>query len=239
MKKNKAIAILGGMGSEASVYMYKTLIDLSISKFGAKNNDQFPEIILHSIPVPDFISSDKDQQKALAMLRKKVKDLNKLDISNLAIACNTAHILLSALQKISRVSFVSMIDEVAAQVKSDGLRKIGVLGTPSTLGSGLYQQVLEIKDIKCLLPTKTQTKTLERIIRNVIAGKLLKSDTKKLRRIANSLTKKGAEGIILGCTELPLVFPKKYDVSVYNSVEILALALLRKYYKQNTIGANL
>lgn len=80
-----------------------------------------------------------------------------------------------------------------------------------------------------------QIKTLEQIIRNVLAGKLVKQDAGKLIEIADALKRRGAEGIILGCTELPLIFPKSYQLPVYNSVEILAMALLQKHYKQNTI----
>lgn len=66
----------------------------------------------------------------------------------------------------------------------------------------------------------------------MLGGKLLKGDTVQLEKIANDLTSRGAEAIILGCTELPLVFPKKYSLPVYkNSVEILAMALLRRYYE--------
>lgn len=238
MKNRKAIAVLGGMGPEASSYMYNSLINLAVSDFGAKNNDQFPEIILHSIPVPDFISSDKDKEKALVMLKKRVRELNKLDISCISIACNTAHILLPDLQKISRVPFISMIDEVLNKVITQKHKKIGIMGTPSTLKYKLYQKPLEKAGIKVLIPTGDQIKTLESVIRNVIAGKLLKSDTQKLQKIADFLKAQGAEAIILGCTELPLVFPKKYSLPILNSTLLLSEALLRNYYKDNTIGAN-
>lgn len=71
---------------------------------------------------------------------------------------------------------------------------------------------------------------MEAIIRKVIAGKVQKSDKLKLVEIANSLKEKGAEGIILGCTELPLIFPKRFDIPVFDSLEILARALLQKHY---------
>lgn len=83
MKKQimrKTIGLLGGMGPEASGYMYKKLIEMSVSDFGAKNNDQFPEIILCSVPVPDFISDYKNKQKALNMLKESVLDLNKCHV---------------------------------------------------------------------------------------------------------------------------------------------------------------
>ena len=234
----KAIAILGGMGPEASSYMYNSLINLAVSDFGAKNNDQFPEIILHSIPVPDFISSDKDQEKSLGMLKKRVQELNKLEISCLAIACNTAHILLPDLQKISEVPFVSMVDEVLKKVITQKHKTIGILGTPSTLKYKLYQTPLEESGIRVVVPSEAQIKTLESMIRNVIAGKLLKSDTQKLLKVADSLKDQGAEAIILGCTELPLVFPKKYYLPIFNSTLVLAEALLKKYYHPMKTGGN-
>lgn len=235
---NKSIAILGGMGPEASYYMYNSLINLAVSKFGAKNNDDFPEIILYSIPVPDFISSDKDRKKALEMLKKRVKQVNKLDISCLAIACNTAHVLLPDLRKVSKVPFVSMIEEVAKKIISQKYKTIGIMGTPSTLKYKLYQKPLLEAEVKVIILTETQIKILESVIRNVIAGKILKFDSQKLIKIANSLKKQGAEGIILGCTELPLVFPQKYSLPIFNSTLVLAEALLKKYYHPIKTGGN-
>lgn len=227
----KAIGILGGMGPEASNYLYKTLINLSIKYFNAKNNDDFPEVIIHSIPVPDFISSNKKRGEALQMLLERVKQLNKLNISCLSIACNTAHVFLSDLQKNSHAPFVSMIDEVVQAVKDNNYKVVGLLGTPSTIRYQLYQKAFEANKISTIIPNNMQIETLERVIRNVLAGKLLKQDTQMLTKIADTLKEKGVEGIILGCTELPLVFPLTYSLPIYNSVEILALALLRRYYK--------
>lgn len=231
MGKRQSIAILGGMGPEASGYLYKLLIDLAIKEFGAINNDEFPEIHLYSVPVPDFILNNKARQKALEMLKQRVKLVNKSNVSYLSIACNTAHFLLPELQKVSKVPFISMIDETAIQVYKDGRTKIGLMGTPSTIKYGLYQTALSEYGISVFVPSEQQIITLEKIIRNILRGKILVGDKNKIVSIANSLMKKGAEGIILGCTELPLVFPKGYSLPVYNSVEILATALLRRYYK--------
>jgi len=219
------------MGPEASAYMYRRMIELSAKYFGAKNNDEFPEIILQSIPVPDFISSTKEKQKALKMLQDRVVQLNKLDISCLSIACNTAHLLLPDLQNVSNIPFISMIDGVVGAVCKEKRKKVGLIGTPMTTKTKLYENALAKYDIETIVPTEEQLQIQEIIIRNVIAGKLLNSDTKKLQDIADSLRKKGAEGIILGCTEIPLVFPEKYPMPVYNSVDILSLALLQKYYQ--------
>lgn len=238
MKKNKALFIIGGMGPEASGYLYKLLIDLAIKEFEAKNNDDFPEIILQSVPVPDFISNDKSRDEALKMLEKRVKKANKLDISCIAIACNTAHILLPQLQAGSKAPFISMIDETVKQISRNNIKKVGLMGTPSTIKYGLYQAALGKNGISMILPSQRQIKILEKVIRNILKGRILTKDNGDLKEIADALKSQRVQGIILGCTELPLVFPAKYCLPVYNCVEILARALLQKYYKQNTMKEN-
>lgn len=229
--KKQIIGILGGMGPGASNYLYKTLIDFSIKYFGAKNNDDFPDILLDSVPVPDFISSSSKKRAALNMLKNRVKVLNIFKPSCLVIACNTAHIFLNDLQEISKTPFVSMVNEVVKNIHEDGINKVGLLATPSTIKDTLYQKALQEKGISAIIPSKKEQALLEKIIRNILKGRGAGMDQKKLILIANSLKQRGAGGIILGCTELPLIFPKKYSLPIYNSVEILAMALLRNYYK--------
>lgn len=227
------IVILGGMGPEASAYLYDLLIKQSIELFGAKNNEDFPEIILHSIPVPDFISSDRREQEALEMLQHRVKMLNKLNPLCMAIACNTAHVLLDDLLQVSKSPFVSMVDETIRTIKQTEVNSIGLLGTPSTIRSNIYQDAFERVGIKTVTLKEDKLTMLEKIIRNVISGDTHKKDKSILRRLSDLLISGGAQAIVLGCTELPLVFPKDYRKKVFNSVEILSIALLKKYYSQN------
>ncbi len=237
MNKRSAIYILDGMGPQAGGYLYNMLINKATGEYGARNNDDFPEIILHLVPVPDFISDDRSRDEALEMLKKRVEEAKKLNISCLSIACNTAHIFLDQLQEVSKSPFISIVSEVVSSVTQSKVKKVGIIGTPSALRYKIYQTALKERGIESVIPIKSQISILEKIIRNVLKGKNNKGDQKQLISIANSLKKQGAQAIILGCTELPLVFPSNYHLPVYNSVEILAYALLRKYYGGNTIRA--
>lgn len=183
--------------------------------------------------MPDFIADNKKRKQVLEMLKQRVRLLNNNNIVCISIACNTAHILLPELQKITKAPFVSMIDEVAGKVYRDGKEKVGILGTPATIRYRLYQKSLNKYGISVEIPSDKQIRMFERIIRNVLKGKILESDANCLVKIADSLKAKGAEGIILGCTELPLVFPIEYSLPVYNSVKILAMALLKRYYRSS------
>ena len=230
--RNKgAIAILGGMGPEASAKMLEVMVSMAAEKFGAKDCRDFPEIIVDSVPVPDFISSKKNLPLARKMLIGRVKKLNSFNVAGFAIACNTAHILVGDLQRVAGAPFISMIDSVSDEVVASGITKVGLLATPSTINSGLYQEGLSKNGINLILPTKAQMSCVEGVIRRVISKKNSGKDVKKLEKIAKSFEQKGARGIILGCTELPLVFPKDFSLPVFDSIEILSMELLAKYYK--------
>lgn len=229
--RNKgAIAILGGMGPQASAKMLEVMVSMASRRFGAKMDEDFPEIIVDSLPVPDIISNKEISGGAREMLVDRVEKLNNFGVFRFVIACNTAHIIIDDLQKVAGAPFISMIDEVCREVKRFQIKKIGLLATPATIDAGLYQKFLGRLNIDVVLPNGEEIETLEIIIRRIVAGQNSKFDIEELQRIGKSLKAKGAQGIILGCTELPLVFPKDFQLPVFDSIEILSGELLFRFY---------
>ncbi|MDP2632805.1 MAG: amino acid racemase, partial [Candidatus Curtissbacteria bacterium] len=193
----------------------------------------FPEIIVDSIPIADFISDKTNLDSALRILKTRVEKLENLNPSCFSLACNTAHLLFGDLQMVTSVPFISIIEEVASEINREGLKTVGLLGTPVTIKSRLFEEALNKRKIRLIVPTVEQQKMLEGIIRGVIAQKVGQQDKLNLLAMADSLKLRGAKGIILGCTELPLVFPKKdFSVPVFDSLEVLARALLKKSFKE-------
>ncbi|MDO8570343.1 MAG: aspartate/glutamate racemase family protein [Candidatus Daviesbacteria bacterium] len=139
-KNNKIIGILGGMGPQASAHLVKLLVDKSAKEFKAKNCEDFPEIILDSMPHPDFIASRQNSKIVVEMLKERIKNMEKMNVSVFALACNTAHIMLNLLKVASKTPFISMIDEVVKQVEGMEIKKIGLLASPTTFKSGLFQK---------------------------------------------------------------------------------------------------
>ena len=82
------------------------------------------------------------------MLKRRAIQLHSFDILCLVIACNTAHILIEELQSVSKIPFISMINEVAKQVNRDRINKVGLMATPSTIKYALYQKALKIKVVQ-------------------------------------------------------------------------------------------
>lgn len=219
------------MGPFASAYFYKLLLKKSSDNYGAKKNKDFPEILIDSIPVPDFISDTNKLIEAKDILISRVKKMNSYGVGNIGMVCNTAHILYKDLSKISKVKFYSMIDLVADQVSRQKFEKVCVLATPTTVNFDLYGKVLSKKGIKVFYPEKGIQELHEAIIRNMVSGKKSLRDIKKLETTTKEFVlKHNCDGIILGCTELPLVFPKNNFTNVIDCMDVLADKLLERYY---------
>jgi len=234
MRNIRKIGIIGGVGPQATYYIYKKIIALSQKKYGAKNNEDYPEIIIHSLPIPDFISNEEKITKSLEMLKSSVKLLTKNKASVLAIASNTIHILFEELRKVTNVKFISIIKLVAEKCSRKNCNKVALLGSPILIKSGIYEKELIKYGIKTLLPNEKEMIVLDYIIRGVIAGKINRKITEKYLRLINRLYNKGADAFILGCTELPLAI--NYEIlgelknKILNSSEILAEGLVDYYY---------
>jgi len=236
-KVKPTICILGGMGPQASARLLSVVVQMAACDFGTEN-DTFPEIVVDSIPVPDFISNTRNKAKALKMLRERIKIMNLFNPTCFAVACNTAHIMLDDLQVFAKSPFISLIDEVSRQVKKARIKKVGLLATPMTLRSELYQVALKKLGIRVVIPNTDELIELESVIRRVIAGTDTFRDAQILESITRSLNMLGARGIILGCTELPLIFPKDFSLPVFDSIDILARALLATSYQERRKGGS-
>jgi aspartate racemase len=231
---NKKVGIIGGVGPQATQFIYGKIIEFAQSKYGAKNNNDYPQILIESVPVPDFISDTSQIETAKTMLIKSVQSLTNAGATRLCIGSNTVHILLDELQKSTEVKFISMIELVAKKCVGHGFKKVGLLGTPVLIKSGLYDQELKKNGIELVLPTENEIEVADSIIRDVLAGN--KSFDKKTEYIGalNDLFSRGAEAIILGCTELPLAI--NYEAlgnRTISSDEVLAEGIVDYYYDKD------
>jgi aspartate racemase len=233
--KQHMIGIIGGMGPQASAELYRLLIEGAKQCYGARNNDDFPEILIDSVPVPDFLSDTREMEKAAVMLEDRVRRLTLYGVSVISMACNTACLLSDRVRKQTSVPFISIVDEVAYEVSKRHSR-ILLLASPTALRLGIYQIALSRYGLSYVVPPIKYYRELEYIIRGVIKeGDRSFLMEKIVRLTENILTNEYVEGIVLGCTELPLVFPVSYPIPVYNSLSILAESLLKRYYKEEAV----
>lgn len=228
----KKIGLLGGVGPQATAFIYQQVIVSAQSHHGAKNNNDYPDIVIASVPVPDFISSKEHLEEAKEMLFAAAQGLERAGCEALCIGSNTVHILLADLEARVHIPFISMVELVAQRCKSLGYSRVALLGTPVLLGSRLYDEALSRKGIELVKPDNEQMEICDTVIRDVIAGQKI-SVRDAYVEVLSSMFDKRADGIILGCTELPLALD--YEVlgkRILSSDEILADGITAFCYGQ-------
>lgn len=220
--KPKKIGILGGMGPEATADLYKKIIQIFQEKYGAKYDEDFPEIFIYNLPLPDVVENPYQDKKIKEFLIRGVKKLESNGVDFIAIPCNTVNYYLPEMRNAVSIPVISILEETAKEVRTLNLSKVGLLATEMTINKNIYGSVLN--DIKVVNPTKKQQKKITSIILNVLSGKKNKEDRLILKTIIEELKSNGAEKIILGCTELPLLIKKRKDT--LDTLEILARAVV-------------
>lgn len=233
--KHKIIGILGGMGPQASGELYKLLIEKSIKEYGVILNEEFPEILIDSIPVPDFINNTKNLYKARKLLLDRTKKLNDFGVNQICLACNTAHLLQKDIKSVSKAPLISIIEEMKKYLLLKKYKKVGLLATLTTYKLGLYDSVLDSRATISEPPQKTKV-ILDQLIYQVISGKVTNKTKKEARKkILEFIEEEDLDAVILGCTELPILFANNLPIPTINSLDILASTLLENYYKQKQI----
>lgn len=223
-----AIGILGGMGPQASARLYELLIEGTKAYTPAAIDSDYPEIVLLNVPVPNFISNKKQMDKAKKMLIERTILLEQAGCIVNGIACNTVYILLADLQAVTKVPFLSIPRLVAERVEAAGFERVGLLATPSTLDSNLYDKAL--RETVLVRPEAKTAEKIEALIYKQLQNRISVNDRKSLRKLVRGFKKaEKLDVVILGCTELPLIYGKA-DKRVIDTLQLLADGLLETYF---------
>lgn len=222
--KTKKIGIIDGMGAFAGARFFQ----MTLEKI-AKEKLVIPEIILNAVSIEDFIADQTKVKAAKKTISQRIKFFNQQNTSMIVMACNTAHIMHEELLNMAHCPFPSIIDLVVEEVGIEGAKRVGILASPTTLRTKLYENKLNEVDLSPIIPDKKFQILLEKIIRGVIDNRLSKLDINSLNSSTkNFIRNNQLDGIILGCTELPLAFEKSKfkGVKIFDSLEILADAVV-------------
>ena len=224
-KNQKLLGILGGLGPMASVYFCEMLISHTKAD---RECDHINFLLSSRADTPDRSSyilglSDDDPTPAMT---EEARRLEAAGAELIAIPCNTAHYFYDRICEAVNTPILNIITETARFCRASGVRKIGVLATEGTAAAGAYQKFLDGFSIEVLPLTKSEQDTVSDIIFNKIKRGLA-PDVNALMSVAEALRSRGAELIVLGCTELSLV-KKQNSLPEYiiDSLELLALSAI-------------
>ena len=200
------LGILGGVGPLATVYFADLIVKMTPA---ACDQDHIRTIVSNDPKIPDRTDYILDRQKPnpLPIMVRDAQMLASLGCDYIAIPCNTAHFFFEEIQKSVPVQVLNIIEETLlyARRRLPDLKKVGILATSGTLASGVYPHFAAPLGIECVLPDKADIDTLMHIIYNEVkAGK--PADCAALYRIIDAMKQKGCDAVILGCTELSVIY---------------------------------
>ena len=225
----KIIGILGGMGPEATIDLFYKIIKFTPAE---KDQDHLRIIIDNNPKIPDRTAAILGKgEDPLPALQETAKNLEKAGADFIIIPCNTAHYFLPLIQESVKIPVLNMIEETAKETrkKISPIQKVGLLASIGTYKTEIYHQQFKKFNIEVISPEEKDKEEVMKAIYAVKAGNLSEGIKKNILKIAQKLIDKGAEAIIAGCTEIPLIL-KEGDVSVplIDPTQVLAKIAIRK-----------
>ena len=218
----KKVGIIGGIGPASTLDYYSGIID----GYRAKTNDgNYPEIVINSINMTEMLLyvSSEEWDSLVDMLLKAIKNLADAGAEFAAIASNTPHIVFDRVKEKSVLPLMSIVEATCNHVRQQGCRRVVVIGTRFTMSSGLYSEAFKKYGITAIVPSDDEQIAIHNIIFPKLEdGVVLPEDKETMLSIVNGLlARNNADGLILGCTELPLMIKDDdLDTFVFNTTRI-------------------
>ncbi len=227
--KERVIGVLGGMGPEATLAFYSWILQLT----PAERDQEHLRVLIDSNPkIPDRTAALlHGGPSPVPALREGIAALRRAGADFVVIPCVSAHAFLDELLPAAELPIVSLLDVTAAAVRTRDpeLRRLGLLATTGTIRAGALQRRLAREGLEILVPSAEDQQIVMRTIYGVKAVAAHPDHRRELREaaraVAGRLIAAGAEGVIAGCTEIPLVLgPGDLPVPFFDTLRLLAAA---------------
>jgi len=228
----KTIGLIGGMSWESSSVYYNIINETVKERLGGLNS---AKCILYSVDFEEIASlQHKGAWEELTKLMINfAQQLERAGANFIVICTNTMHKMAEEVQGSINIPLLHIADATAERIKEQGLRKPGLLGTKFTMEEDFYKQRLKEKyNLDVMIPSDTDREIIDSVIYNELClGIIKKSSKEKFKEIIRKLVSVGADGLILGCTEIPLLISQEdvevplFDTTTIHSKAAVAFAL--------------
>jgi len=229
----KTVGIIGGLGPETTAKFYLQLINSCYEV----NKKSRPPVLIWSVPLNyeienDLIIHGQGEEKCLPYLKEAAKRLEEGGADFLVVPCNSVHIFIEEIRQAVKIPVLSIIEETAHFLKTNGIKKIGLLATIVTVNKRLYQKALEETQIEVILPDERDQKVIGQLISALVLNQYTTKEKEELNRIIDNLETKQAENVVLACTDLQLLAPSHPKLKIYDSMEILLRATVHELIRE-------
>ena len=229
--RHKRIGILGGMSPESTVEYYQYITRTYTERYGDYG---YPEVLIYSVSFQPYVDwPERDRWDLVARgLGEAARALEAAGADFIVIATNTMHLVFDQVQAKVTIPLLSLLDAVGDAILGRGIETVGLLGTKFTMEKTFYQDALTRKGITVLVPDAQDRAYVNTVIYDeLVAGQIHDESGAGYVAIIDKLAKRGAEGIILGCTEIPLLVGEEdagmplFDTTVIHAEAALNYAL--------------
>lgn len=221
----KTLGLVGGTGWVSTVDYYR-LINQGVNK--ALGGNQFARCILYSFNFGDIAAcNERDDMEGIYNL---IKDAAHKTIQGgaegIVLCANTMHKFADRLLEEIDVPIIHIAEATALEIIQKGFSTVGILGTKYTMEGEFYTSKLRASNIRALVPEKPDREFINGVIYNELLKEIFKDDSKnRFLEIMDKLRRQGVEGLVLGCTEIPLIIKDDdFDLPLFNTTEIHAAA---------------
>jgi aspartate racemase len=221
----KTIGMIGGTGWTSTVEYYRIINQETNKKLGGLNS---AKCVVHSFnySVINELNKRDDHAGVFKLVLNAAQNLKDISVDFLILCANTLHQYVEELEKLIDLPIVHIADATAAEIKRQNLCKVGLLGTRFTMEMEFYTKKLTKEGIESIVPKKPERDFIHSSIMNELLKEEYNQKTRnRFLKIIDDLASKGARGIILGCTEIPLLIKQKDTrLPILNTLEIHAKA---------------
>ena len=219
----KVIGLIGGMSWESSVEYYRIINEEVKRRLGGLHS---AKCLLYSVDFEEIerFQSNGDWKKAGEVLGDVALSLEKGGADFIVICTNTMHKVLDDVQSKINIPLLHIADATTTQIKEQGISSIGLLGTKYTMEQDFYKSRLESNGINVIVPNDNEREIVNKVIYDELClGKVHQGSRDYYKKVIQGLIESGAEGIILGCTEIGLLIkPEDSDVPLFDTTYIHA-----------------
>jgi aspartate racemase len=214
----QTIGLIGGISWVSTVDYYKLINQGINDKLGGLN---YSQCLIYSFNYADIkkYTDANDWETIFQMIAKACHQLKSCGATGIILCANTMHFIADRLEKEIGLPIIHIATATAAEIEKSGLKKVGLLGTKFTMELDFFKSKLSDKGIETIIPNDEDREFVHLTIYDELGKGIVTNETKKrYLRIIDDLIANGAEGIVLGCTEIPLVVqPSDIKVPTFNT----------------------
>ena len=219
--QTKTIGLLGGIGWASTADYYRVLNEMVAQRSGDAHSAR---VVLHSMNQHDFTSraANADPAAIITFLAQQVARLKAGGADCVLLCANGAYRFAPALLPLIELPFISIVDATAQQVRASGVRRVGLLGVKQTMAGRFYHDKLEACGIEVMTPSPAEQEIIHAIIYSeLVQNRVTQASRRIFVDVIARLAQQGAEGCILGCTEIPLLIkPADVAIPVFDTMTI-------------------